>query len=135
MGRRRKNLELISESYDSTIQYTDSSVSGNPMKYISFVLPDNTAFDEYENIKVTISGWVPSYSIDEKTGQKIATNRISANSILRNMNVGDVVFFPKERWDCVRTAAAKLKSTFSALYMVNKVQKDDDDIIRVTRKQ
>lgn len=40
--------------------------------------------------------------------------------VLKNMEVGDFVFFPYESWNAARSAASLLKKTFGTRFRVNK---------------
>lgn len=44
----------------------------------------------------------------------------TAYNIMRKMNVGDVKFFPYDRWNAARSAASYLKANFGCIFRVNK---------------
>lgn len=40
---------------------------------------------------------------------------------MRNMKVGDWIFFPIGRWNAVRTSAAKMKNQYGTIFVVNRI--------------
>lgn len=54
-------------------------------------------------------------------------------TVIRNMNVGDCLYFPFEKYGAVRTTASKLKSEFSVQYITKVVHQHEKKEVRITR--
>ena len=71
-----------------------------------------------------------------KIGAQVSKKKRTKNAVyrvIRDMNIGDCLFFPIEKHGAVRTAASKLKSAFFVQYITGITMQHGEKEVRITR--
>jgi len=114
------------ESYNTTVRYYNCRTRQN-QKYITIELPADSSFDINDRVTISIAesehNWTTSASSDK---------RITAGSIMRQMDIGDKATFDKSQWLNLRTMASQIKNMYGSVFRVKRDPHRPENII-VTR--
>lgn len=114
------------EQYKTTVRYYNCRTRQN-QKYITIELPKNSSFEIDDRVVISIAesehNWTTSASPDK---------RITAGSIMRQMDIGDTATFSRDQWVNIRTIASQIKDMYGSVFTVRKDKHRPENII-VTR--
>lgn len=117
--------EHYSEQYTGRIQQSYKLRGQKTMKYLTIPLPEDSDFASLEKVSVTISRVPP----EEEERIPFADPERSCYEQMRNMNIGEKLQFPYDRWQDLRTCAAKLKALYEVVFTVHKMGRKVSDIL------
>lgn len=118
------------ENYKTIVRYYSCRTIKN-QKYINIELPENSAFniDDVVEISITSSN-LNDFVTSVSTAQ--SQKRLTAGSIMRQMDIGDTATFNRKNWKTIRTIASQIKQMYGSIYSVRKDKHRPENII-VTR--
>lgn len=114
------------EQYQTIVRYYNCRTKQN-QKYITIELPANSAFNADERVSISIAGSEQDFSSSISTDK-----RITAGSIMRQMDVGDTATFGIEQWSNLRAIASQIKDMYGSTFSVRKDKHRPENII-ITR--
>lgn len=115
------------ENYRTLVRYYTSRPEQKKQKYITIVLPENSKFNIDDCVSISIEPSQEPFTVSVSSSK-----RITIGSILRQMEISDVVTFDIARWETVRSVASQLKRYYGCTYSVRKDKHNKENII-VTR--
>lgn len=116
------------EQYRTTVRYY-SVRTKKDQKYITIELPVDSAFQANDRVEISISSAKEKFTTTITGGEEI---RLTAGSIMRQMDVGDTATFSYENWLTVRTVASQIKEMYGSVFRVQRDKHRPENII-VTR--
>ena len=116
------------EQYRTTVRYY-SVRTKKDQKYITIELPVDSAFQANDRVEISISSAKEKFTTTITGGEEI---RLTAGSIMRQMDVGDSATFSYENWLTVRTVASQIKEMYGSVFKVQRDKHRPENII-VTR--
>lgn len=115
------------ESYKTTVRYYNCRTKKD-QKYITIELPVDSTFNPDDRVTISITE-----TQKEQYDYTVSTDaRLTAGSIMRQMDVGDTATFNKEKWGNLRTIASQIKEMYGSTFTVRKDKHRPENII-VTR--
>ena len=115
------------ENYNTRVRYYNNGSPQKQTKYITIELPDDSGFNIDDCVSVSLEKTEEPFTVTVSTSK-----RITVGSILRQMNISDVITLDISKWDTVRSVASQLKREYGTVFSVRKDKRDSNNII-VTR--
>ena len=116
------------EQYRTTVRYY-SVRAKKDQKYITIELPVDSVFQVNDRVEISIFPAKEKFTTTITGGEEI---RLTAGSIMRQMDVGDTATFSYENWLTVRTVASQIKEMYGSVFRVQRDKHRPENII-VTR--
>lgn len=109
-----------SETYIGKINFYSTASKGTIQKYVTILLPEDTEFNPFEKISVSLSRTL-SDAAQDFIGH--ADSTLPCYQQMRDMDINQTLLFPFNRWKAVRASASSLKKGYGALFNVHKLGK------------